>query len=64
MAFTTVFVPYCSVDGCGLLILPCVDGFHDGLHPVFLVVSLAGTIILLLVRDFANCLHAVWLNGK
>jgi len=34
-ALTKVFAPYCSVDGCGLLILPCVDGFHDGLHPYF-----------------------------
>jgi len=33
-AFTTVFTPYCSADGCGLLILPLVNGFHDGLRAV------------------------------
>jgi len=36
MAFTTVFAPYCSAAGSGLLILPLVNGFHDGLHAVFL----------------------------
>jgi len=34
MAFTTVFAPYCSADGSGLLILALVDGFHDGLRAV------------------------------
>jgi len=33
-AFTTVFAPYCSADGSGLLILPLVNGFHDGLCAV------------------------------
>ena len=35
-AFTTVFAPYCRVDGSGLLILPLVNGFHDGLRAVLL----------------------------
>jgi len=34
MAFTTVFAPYCSVDGSGLLILPLVNGFPDRLRAV------------------------------
>jgi len=33
-AFTTVCAPYCSADGSGLLILPLVNGFHDGLRAV------------------------------
>jgi len=33
-AFTTVCAPYCSADGSGLLILPLVKGFHDGLRAV------------------------------
>jgi len=35
-AFTTVFAPYFSRDGGGLLILPLVNGFHDGLRAVLL----------------------------
>jgi len=35
-AFTTVFAPYFSADGGGLLILPLVNGFHDGFHAVLL----------------------------
>jgi len=35
-AFTTVFAPYFSVDGGGLLILFLVNGFHDGLRAVLL----------------------------
>jgi len=35
-AFTTVFAPYFSADGIGLLILPLVNGFHDGLRAVLL----------------------------
>jgi len=35
-AFTTVYMPYCSADGSGLLILPLVNGFHNGSHTVFL----------------------------
>jgi len=62
-AFTTVFMSYCSTDGSGLLILPLVD-FHDGLRAIFLVGSLAGSIILPLVRGFGNCLHAVWLDRR
>jgi len=31
-----VCVLYCSVDGGGLLILPFVNGFHEGLHAAFL----------------------------
>jgi len=34
MAFTTVFAPYCSVDGSGLLILPLVNGFPDSLRAI------------------------------
>jgi len=62
-AFTTVFAPYCSADGSRLLILPLVD-FHDGLRAILLVGSLAGSIILPFVHGFANCLHAVWLDGR
>ena len=35
-AFTTVYVPYCSADGSGLLILPLVNGFHNGSRAVLL----------------------------
>jgi len=35
-AFTTVFAPYCSADGSGLLILPLVNGFHNGSRAVLL----------------------------
>ena len=35
-AFLTVRTPYCSADGIGSLVLPLVNGFHDGLHPLFL----------------------------
>ena len=63
MAFTSVFAPYCSADGSGLLILPLIVGFHDGLWTVLLVGSLAGSNMLL-VCGFANCLHAIWLDGR
>jgi hypothetical protein len=33
-AFTTVYAPYCSADGSGLLILPLVNGFHNGSRAV------------------------------
>jgi len=36
MAFPSVRAPYCSVDGSGLLILPPVNGFQDGLRAVWL----------------------------
>ena len=36
MPFTTVFAPYCSMDGSGFLILPHVNGFHDSLRAVLL----------------------------
>jgi len=35
-AFTKVFALYFSGDGGGLLILPLVNGFHDGLRVVLL----------------------------
>jgi len=35
-AFTTVCAPYCSTDGSTLLILPLVNGFHDGFRAVLL----------------------------
>ena len=35
-AFTTVCAPFCSADGSGLLILPLVNGFHDGSRAVLL----------------------------
>jgi len=35
-AFTTVIAPYFSADGGGLLILPLVNVFHDGLSAVLL----------------------------
>jgi len=33
-AFTTDCMPYCTADGSGLLIIPLVKGFHDGLRAV------------------------------
>jgi len=36
MAFTTVCAPHFSVDGCGLLILFLVNGFHDSFSAVLL----------------------------
>jgi len=36
MAFTTVWAPFYSADGSALLILPLVDGFHNGLRAVIL----------------------------
>jgi len=42
-AFTTVCAPYCSADGSGLLILPLVKGFHDGLRAVLLRQRIAHT---------------------
>jgi len=36
MAFTTVCAPYCSADCSALLILPLVNGFHNGLRAVLL----------------------------
>jgi len=63
MAFMMVFALYCSAGGSGLLISLVVD-FHDGLHAILLVGSLAGGIILPLVCGFANCLHAVCLDGR
>ena len=35
-AFPTVCAPYCSADGSALLILPLVNGFHDGSRAVLL----------------------------
>jgi len=35
-SFPTVCAPYCSADGCALLILPLVNGFPDGLRAVLL----------------------------
>jgi len=35
-AFPTVCMPYCSADDSGLLILPLVKGFHDGLRAILL----------------------------
>ena len=32
----TVSVPFCTTNGSGLLFLPHVNGFHDGLHAVLL----------------------------
>jgi len=32
MAFLTICVLYCTADGSGLLILPLVNSFYDGLH--------------------------------
>jgi len=42
-AFTTVCMPYCSPDGSGLLLLPLVKGFHDGLRTVLLRQRIAHT---------------------
>jgi hypothetical protein len=41
-AFTTVYAPYCSADGSGLLILPLVNGFRDALRAVLLSGRLGG----------------------
>ena len=62
-AFTTVFVPYCPADGSVLLILPLVNGFHDGLRTVLPSGWRGGSLILSLVNGFHNGLHAVLLSG-
>jgi len=54
-AITTVCPPYCSADGSTLLILPLVNGFHNGFHAVLLSRSLSGSCNLLLV-----ILHGEW----
>jgi len=50
----TVCALYCSVEGRGLLILPFVQGLHDGLHVVLL--------ILPVVYDFLDLSREVFLN--
>jgi len=42
-AFTTVCTPYCSADGSGLVIIPLVRGFHNGLRAVLLRQRIAHT---------------------
>jgi len=36
-AFTMIFAPYCSADNSGLLILPLINGFHEGFRAVLLL---------------------------
>jgi len=62
-AFTTVFTPYCSADGSGLLILPVVNGFHNGLRAVMHSRWRCGSLILSLVNGFHDGLRAVLLSG-
>jgi len=63
MAFTTLFAPYFSADGSGLLILPLVNGFHDGLPAVLHSGWHGESLILSLVNGFHDGLHAVLLSG-
>jgi len=58
-AFTTVFTIYFSADGSRLLILPVVNGFHDGLPAVLHSGWLGGWLILSLVNGFDNGLGDV-----
>jgi len=51
----TVCMPYCSADGSAVLILPCVNGFHNGLRPI--------SLILTVVYDFSDISRAVLLDG-
>jgi len=62
-AFTTVFAPYCSADGSGLLILPVINGFHNGLRAVMHSRWRGGSLILSLVNGFHDGLRAVLLSG-
>jgi len=50
-----VCMPYCSVDGSAVLILPCINGFHNGLCPI--------SLILTVVYDFSDVSCAVLLDG-
>jgi len=36
MAFPTIRTPYSSADGSTLLVIPLVNGFHDGLRAILL----------------------------
>jgi len=62
-AFTTVFARYCSADGSALLILPLVNGFHNGLRTLLHSGWRGGLLILSLVNGFQEGLHAVLLSG-
>jgi len=62
-AFMTVFAPYYSADGSVLLILPLVNGFHDGLCAVLHSGWRGGSLILSLVNGFHNGLRAALLSG-
>jgi len=62
-AFTTVFALYCPADGSVLLILPLINGFHDGLRAVLPSGWRGGSLIVSLVNGFHNGLRAVLLSG-
>ena len=51
----TVCMLYCSADGSTVLILPYVNGFHNGLRPI--------SLILTVVYDFSDISRAVLLDG-
>jgi len=57
-----VCTPYCFADGNGLLILPLVNPFYDGLHAVLLCRWLGRSFIRSLVNGFHNGLRAVLLS--
>jgi len=63
VAFTTVFAPYFSADGSGLLILPLVNGFHNGFPAVLHSGWRGESLILSLVNGFHDGLQAVLLRG-
>jgi len=48
-------MPYCSADGSVALILPYVNGFHNGLRPI--------SLILTVVYDFSDISRGVLLDG-
>jgi len=62
-AFMTVFAPYCSAYGSTLLILPHVNGFHNGLRAVLHSGWRGGSLILSLVNCFHDGLRTVLLCG-
>ena len=62
-AFTTVFAPYCSADGSGLLILPLVNGFTTVCAP-YCSADGSGLLLLPLVKGFHDGLRAVLLRQQ
>jgi len=58
-AFTTVCMRYYSADGSALLILPLINGFHNGLRAVLHSRWRGGLLILSLVNGFHDGLCTV-----